>query len=61
MASHQTIKLIQIQNRDKFIYHLTYWIAVVLYEEIDDDQNDPDIPETESNDYNTGYDEDADL
>ena len=31
------------------------------YEENDDDPKNPDIPETESNDYNTGYDEDMDL
>ena len=49
------MKVIDIQNRKKFIYHPTNFISGVEYKENEIILNAPDMPETEVNDYNTGY------
>ena len=49
------MKVINIQNREKFIYHPTNCISGVEYKENENILKYPDMPETEVNDYSTGY------
>ena len=58
MSNHKGIK---IQNMQNNIYSPIGWNAGVEYEENDDEPNNPNMKETKAYDYNTGYDEDADL
>ena len=49
------MKVIDIQNREKFIYHPTNCISGVEYKENENILKDPDMKETEVNDYSIGY------
>ena len=51
----QTKRGLKIQNREKVNYHPTNWIAGVEYEEIDNDTYYPYMPETDADNYSTGY------
>ena len=49
------MKVIDIQNREKLFYQHTNFISGVEYKENENILKDPDMPETEVNDYSTGY------
>ena len=61
MNSRQTMKGLKVHNREKVVYQPTNWIAVLEYKQKLQWPNHPDIPENEYDDYNTVYDEGADL
>ena len=54
MDSRKTMKVVDIQNIEKVIYHPTDWIIGVEYEENYDNPNYPDTTETKYDDYNIG-------